>query len=303
MFGMMWTLISAFSTLGDFILIVFQRYFGFVATRLFYGAAQTAGYALIGMYQMSAYNVIVGMVLLCFAGNRSFSQNIQTGDLYFENGTRRFSVFGTGIGMFGYTVFLLAKKLDETDLMTISSFFFLLSSLTAIVHIRTLFLLPKEGFPTTVTHEDDVFRSSWFGRILAKKRVSAVVKEDETKTEESNAFHMNYLRRPRSVICKFSENFKCKSQVRMSRVLQSINTGSSIKDVLKEYLSIMITKRFLLFTGMYVILLYRMQMGLSHYNPWLDYTYSDIAASCSNQTSFNSRCKIILGLKETKVFQ
>ena len=77
---------------------------------------------------------------------------------------------------------------------------------------------------------------------------------------------------------------RCKSQQRMSRALQSLDTGSSIKDVLKEFLKIMITKRFLLFTGMYVILLYRMQMGLSHFNPWLDYTYSDLAASCEKET-------------------
>ena len=75
----------------------------------------------------------------------------------------------------------------------------------------------------------------------------------------------------------------------MSRAFQSLDTGSSIKDVLKEFLKIMTTRRFLLFTGMYLILLYRMQMGLSHFNPWLDYTYSDIELSCPNQTTFNSR--------------
>jgi len=208
MFGMMWTLISAFSTFGDLFLIVFQRYFGFVATRLFYGTAQTAGYALIGMYQMSAYNVIVGMILLCFAGNRGFSQNIQTGDLYFKNGTRRFSVFGTGIGMFGYTVFLYAKKLDETDMMTIPNFFTFLSCLTAIVHIRTLFLLPKEGFPSTVTHKDDVFKSSWFGQILSKNKICVEVKEESTKEEEPSAFQLSAFRRIGLLICLFVDYCK-----------------------------------------------------------------------------------------------
>ena len=77
----------------------------------------------------------------------------------------------------------------------------------------------------------------------------------------------------------------------MSRALQSLDTGSSIKDVLKEFIKIMITKRFLLFTGMYVILLYRMQMGLSHFVPWLDYSYSDLAASCENENVSDFRLK------------
>ncbi|CBY40414.1 unnamed protein product [Oikopleura dioica] len=181
--------------------------------------------------------------------------------------------------MFGYTVFLYAKKLDETDMMTIPNFFTFLSCLTAIVHIRTLFLLPKEGFPSTVTHKDDVFKSSWFGQILSKNKTCVEVKEESTKEEEPTAFQLSAFRR-----IDFNFEKKCTFQLRMSRAFQTLDTGSSIKDVLK----IMTTRRFLLFTGMYLILLYRMQMGLSHFNPWLDYTYSDIELSCPNQTTFNS---------------
>ena len=47
-------------------------------------------------------------------------------------------------------------------------------------------------------------------------------------------------------------------------------------------------KRFLLFTGMFVIITYRFQAAAGHLNPWLDYTFSDMAASCDNQTSLNS---------------
>ena len=172
MFGLIWTLMEL-ATVGDFFLIFFQRNCGFVLTRLFYGCAQTAGFALMGMYQKSPYNVIVGQTLLCFAANRSFSQNIQAGDLYMKNGTRRFSILGAGIAMFGNIVFLVARKLDESNKMALPDFFFLLSCTTLIVHIRTLFLLPKEGFSSSISHKDNVFNSSWFGQILAKKKVSS----------------------------------------------------------------------------------------------------------------------------------
>jgi len=252
MFGLMWTLISLFAVVGDFSLIIFQRYFGFVATRLFYGGAQTAGFALIGMYQKSPYNVLIGEALLCFAASRSFSQNVQSGDLYFENGTRRFSVLATGVAMFGSMVFLFAKKLEESNTMPIPEFFLLLTCTTAVIHLRTIFLLPKDGFPSSITCKESVFKSSIVGQILAKrkKKVSA---EIEIENEASS--------------------------------------GPYFKEMTaKGFLKIMIAKRFLLFTGIFVILMYRHQTAWSHLNAWLDFTYSNLAASCVNKTSNSSDC-------------
>ena len=269
MFGLMWTLNSLSSTLGDFFLIVFQRYFGFVLTRLLYGVAQTAGYALIGMYEKSAYNVLVGQTLLCFAANRSFSQNIQAGDLYMEKGTIRLSIFGTGVALFGNIMFLLARKLEELNAMAIPDFFLILSCATAIIHIRTIFLLPEEGFPTSVTHEDNVFNTSWFGKILAKKKVTPEIKEENNVSEEISAFRLSRMRR-------------------MSRALPAFNTGNTVKDSLKEFLMIMIGKRFMLFTGIFLILFYRLQTMWGHVNAWLDYTYSEIEATCQNETNILS---------------
>ena len=266
MFGLIWTLIVLFATLGDFFLIFFQRFFGFVLTRLLYGVAQTAGYALIGMYEKSAYNVLVGQTLLCFAANRSFSQNIQAGDLYMEKGTIRLSIFGTGVALFGNIMFLLARKLEELNAMAIPDFFLILSCATAIIHIRTIFLLPEEGFPTSVTHEDNVFNTSWFGKILAKKKVTPEIKEENTVSEEISAFRLSRMRR-------------------MSRALPAFNTGNTVKDSLKEFLMIMIGKRFMLFTGIFLILFYRLQTMWGHVNAWLDYTYSEQASFCLNQTS------------------
>ena len=254
MFGLMWTLIILFANLGDFALIIFQRYFGFVLTRLFYGGAQTAGFALIGMYQKSPYNVLIGEALLCFSATRSFSQNIQAGDLYFENGTRRLSVFGAGIAMFGTMIFLFAKKLEESSLFLIPDFFLLLSCATAIIHIRTLFLLPKNGFPTSVTHKDNVFNSSFVGQILAKRKISPEIKEEKSIPSD----------------------------------LSAAGPEMTLKESLKEYFMIMITRRFLLFTGMFLILMIRHQSAWSQLNAWLDFTYSDLDASCENQTSINS---------------
>ena len=272
MFGLIWTLIILFSNLGDFFLIFFQRYFGFVLTRLFYGVAQTAGFALMGMYQKSPYNVIIGEVLLCFGAHRAFSQNIQTGDLYLENGTKKFSIFGTGIAMFGNIVFLVARKLDDSNTMAISDFLLFLSLASLIVHIRTLFLLPQEGFPSSITHRDNVFNSSWLGQILAKKKVAPEIKEEKTKSsteDDSIAFRLSAMRR-------------------MSRAVPAATLGTTWRDSLKEFLKILITRRFLLFTGIFLILLYRLQIAASHLNPWLDYTYSDLEASCRNQSIINS---------------
>ena len=270
MFGLIWTLIVLFATLGDFFLIFFQRFFGFVLTRLLYGVAQTAGFALIGTYKKSPYNVIVGQVLLCFGAHRAFSQNIQTGDLYFVNGTKKFSIFGTGIAMFGNIVFLVARKLDESNTMAISDFLLLLSGVSLIVHVRTLFLLPKEGFPSSIRYKDSVYNSSLFGQMLAKKKVSPEIKKEKTSPEDDSvAFRLSAMRR-------------------MSRAVPTVGPGSTWRDSLNEFLKILVTRRFLLFTGVFLILLYRLQIGSSHLNPWLDYTFSEIEATCQNETNILS---------------
>ena len=99
-FGLMWSLIIIFSTVGDIFLIIFEKYFGFVLTRLLYGGFQTAGFALIGLYETNPYYVVVGQIFLCFAANRSFSHNVQSGDLYLKRGTQKLSVIGTGNSVF-----------------------------------------------------------------------------------------------------------------------------------------------------------------------------------------------------------
>ena len=148
--------------------------------------------------------------------------------------------------MFGYLVFLLAKKLEESGKMDLHTFFTLVAISTLIIHIRTVFFLPKEGLCAKVSHNDNVFNSSFFGSFCVGRNR---IKNDSMEIKED----------------QFSE----KPPIRF-----------------KQLLKIVITKRFLLFSGIYLILLFRENASLNHFNPWLDYTFSDVSKNCSN---FNSR--------------
>jgi len=152
--------------------------------------------------------------------------------------------------MFGYLVFLLAKKLEESGKMDLHGFFTLVAVLSLIIHIRTLFFLPKEGLCAQVSHSENVFNMSFLGSFFVGRNR---VKNDGMEIKE--------------------DQFSKKPPIKF-----------------KQLLKIVITRRFLLFSGIYLILLFRNNASLNHFNPWLDYTFSDVSKTCSNLTiSMNSR--------------
>ncbi len=152
--------------------------------------------------------------------------------------------------MFGYLIFLLAKKLDESEIMDLHKFFNLVAIFTGIIHIRTLFFLPKDGLCTELSHNDNVFNSSFIGSFFVRKNR---IMSDNMEIKEDQFYEK-----------------------------------SSIK--LKKNLKIAVTKRFLLFSGIYLINLFRENASLNHFNPWLDYTFSEVSKRCSNlSVSINAR--------------
>ena len=152
--------------------------------------------------------------------------------------------------MFGYLVFLLAKKLDESGKMELHMFFTLVAIFTGIIHIRTLFFLPKEGLCGKVSHNDNVFNTSCVGSFCVRR---SRIKSDSMEIKD--------------------DQFTEKASKRFKRLLR-----------------IIVTRRFLLFSGIYLILLFRENASINHFNPWLDYTYSEVSKNCSNLTlSINAR--------------
>ncbi|CAG5105427.1 Oidioi.mRNA.OKI2018_I69.chr1.g2120.t1.cds [Oikopleura dioica] len=186
-FGLIWTLTLSCSIIGDLLIKLFQDYFGFFAGRFVCGSLLTVGFATMGMYKTNPYLLFVGQILISLPAYRNLSQNISLGQIYMGENSSIATILFPGIWMFSLITFLVGKKFTDMEVMSLSSFLFLLAAFSLIVHVRSFFLLPKDLIPSPVPINYNLFQASIVGQcVIGKKYAASTQPEIKDKQIEDN---------------------------------------------------------------------------------------------------------------------
>ena len=138
--------------------------------------------------------MFVGQLLISLPAYRSFSQNIALGKVYMGKNSNIATILFPGFWMFSYITFLFGKKLTDLELITLPVFLFMLSGLTVIIHLRTIFFLPRSAVPNPVPDDYNLFEDSIVGKCSGEKYTTLENPKLETINEKERIEFREFVR-------------------------------------------------------------------------------------------------------------